>query len=103
LDKRSSHAPSRQVAQPRRWAAGATLLVVGSYLCLTETSLFCIMQGQRVLSDTADNAGLCMALTGVSYVPTRLALFKFQAKSRLEFVILMIAFLHLLYRLAQAH
>lgn len=102
LDKRRNYALSRQGAQPSRWARSTTFLLVAIYLCLTETSLFCIMQGQRVLSDTADNAGLCIALTAVSYVPTRLALFQVQAKSRLEFATLTIAFLHLLYRLTQA-
>jgi hypothetical protein len=102
LDKRKNYALSRQGAQPSPWAQRATFLIVGSYLCLTETSLFCIMMGRRVLSDTADNAGLCIALTAVSYVPTRLALFQVHAKSRLEFATLTIAFLHLLYRLLQA-
>ena len=87
---------------PPAWAAPATLLLIASYLCLTETSLFLLLGGKRVLSDTANNVGLCMALTFVSYVPTRLALFRFQARRQLEFATLALAFAHLLYRLSQA-
>lgn len=89
-------------AGPSPLAVRSTLLFIAAYLSLTETSLFCIRIGKRVLSDSSDNLGLCLALTAVSYVPTRLALFRFQAKSRGEFVTLALAFLHLLYRLTAA-
>lgn len=91
-----------QTTGPGPLAVQATLLFIAAYLSLTETSLLCIRLGKRVLSDTDNNLGLCLALTTVSYLPTRLALFRFQAKSRSEFITLTLAFLHLLYRLSAA-
>lgn len=94
--------PAPRQAGPGPLAVHSTLLFIAAYLSLTETSLFCLRVGKRVLSDTSDNLGLCLALTAASYVPTRLALFRFQARSRGEFITLALAFLHLLYRLIVA-
>jgi len=94
--------PMRLNVAPGPRAVQATLLFIAAYLSITETSLYCIRVGKRILSNTDDNLGLCMALALVSYVPTRLALFRFQATSRIEFVPLVLALVHLLYRLAVA-
>ena len=79
----------RRVSRPA-WAAPATLLLIASYLCLTETSLFLLLQARA--QRYGEQRRLCMALTFVSYVPTRLALFRFQARRQLEFATLVLAF-----------